>query len=102
MSSHREKIIFRNNTHPQARRREHYATNTFSGLYLTGLALTARCRQQQRRKSLGGETTTLCGARGSVICNESYRKYLPVPAFLFRHWELLQGQPRFKYSSHFI
>ncbi len=59
---------------------------TFSGLYLTGLALTARCRQQQRRKSLGGETTTLCGERGEC----------------YRYWELLQGQLRFKYSSLFI
>ncbi len=40
---------------------------TFSGLYLTGLALTARCRQQQRRKSLGGETTIHVGNVGSVI-----------------------------------
>ncbi|MFB3060010.1 MAG: hypothetical protein ACE10C_01440 [Candidatus Binatia bacterium] len=34
---------------------------TLSGLYLTGLALTARRRQQQCRMGLGGETTTLCG-----------------------------------------
>jgi len=59
---------------------------TFSGLYLTGLAITARCRQQQRRKSLGGETTTLCWER-----REGYR-----------YWELLQGQLRFEYSRHCI
>ncbi len=59
---------------------------TLSGLYLTGFALTARCRQQQRSKSLGGETTTPCGERREC----------------YRHWELLQGQLRFKYSSLFI
>jgi len=75
---------------------------TLSGLYLTGFAQQPGAGSSSAARAWVGRLPPYVGHVGSVICNESYRKHLPVPGFPFRYWELWQGQLRFKYSSLFI